>query len=114
MMKKLYLSYSLIVMTFDRLYALRDPYGNRPICVAKIFAKEKPGKNKFNFFSTNVNTNVQVDYQEIMCKNLKILLKKIVNIMKNFFIRIALEIQLGRQHSPRFFDDEFSCREARI
>uniref|UniRef100_A0A915DJV7 Glutamine amidotransferase type-2 domain-containing protein n=1 Tax=Ditylenchus dipsaci TaxID=166011 RepID=A0A915DJV7_9BILA len=26
----------LLVMTHDRLYALRDPYGNRPLCIGKI------------------------------------------------------------------------------
>lgn len=30
------LSYSLILMLSDKIYALRDPYGNRPLCIGKI------------------------------------------------------------------------------
>ncbi|PAV56958.1 hypothetical protein WR25_04075 [Diploscapter pachys] len=30
-------SYSLLVMTYDRFYAVRDPYGNRPLCVGTIY-----------------------------------------------------------------------------
>lgn len=30
------LSYALLVMTHDRLYALRDPYGNRPLCIGRL------------------------------------------------------------------------------
>lgn len=33
------LSYSLLVMTYDRIYALRDPYGNRPLCIGKLMTK---------------------------------------------------------------------------
>ncbi|VDK20138.1 unnamed protein product [Anisakis simplex] len=32
-MNSISMSYSLLVMTYDRIYALRDPYGNRPLCV---------------------------------------------------------------------------------
>ncbi|CAD5221305.1 unnamed protein product [Bursaphelenchus okinawaensis] len=32
------LSYSLLVMTYDRIYALRDPYGNRPLCIGTLKA----------------------------------------------------------------------------
>ncbi|KAK0416664.1 hypothetical protein QR680_012617 [Steinernema hermaphroditum] len=31
-------SYSLIVMTFDRIYALRDPYGNRPLSIGTLYS----------------------------------------------------------------------------
>lgn len=30
------LSYSLLLMLKDRIYAVRDPYGNRPLCVGRI------------------------------------------------------------------------------
>ena len=29
-------SYSLVIMTENKLYAVRDPYGNRPLCMGKI------------------------------------------------------------------------------
>ncbi|CAJ0578597.1 unnamed protein product, partial [Mesorhabditis spiculigera] len=31
-------SYSLLVMTYDRMYAIRDPWGNRPLCVGTMYA----------------------------------------------------------------------------
>nr|CDJ92365.1 Glutamine amidotransferase and Phosphoribosyltransferase domain containing protein [Haemonchus contortus] len=40
-MSSLNMSYSLVVMSYDRLYAIRDPYGNRPLCVGTIYNKEK-------------------------------------------------------------------------
>lgn len=30
------LSYSLVIMLKDRIYGVRDPYGNRPLCLGKI------------------------------------------------------------------------------
>ncbi|XP_055676821.1 amidophosphoribosyltransferase-like [Lutzomyia longipalpis] len=30
------LSYSLVIMMKDKIYAVRDPYGNRPLCIGKI------------------------------------------------------------------------------
>nr|CAD7568136.1 unnamed protein product [Timema californicum] len=30
------LSYSLVIMQKDRIYGVRDPYGNRPLCIGKI------------------------------------------------------------------------------
>ncbi|XP_030759102.1 amidophosphoribosyltransferase-like [Sitophilus oryzae] len=32
------LSYSLVIMLKDRIYAVRDPYGNRPLCLGKMLA----------------------------------------------------------------------------
>lgn len=29
-------SYSLLVMFKDVIYAVRDPYGNRPLCIGRI------------------------------------------------------------------------------
>lgn len=40
-MSSLNMSYSLLVMTFDRLYAIRDPFGNRPLCVGTILSESK-------------------------------------------------------------------------
>ncbi|KAL3286563.1 hypothetical protein HHI36_001065 [Cryptolaemus montrouzieri] len=34
------LSYSLVVMLKDRIYAVRDPYGNRPLCLGKILTQD--------------------------------------------------------------------------
>lgn len=42
-MSALSLSYSLLVMTYDRIYALRDPYGNRPLCVARMRSSPSGG-----------------------------------------------------------------------
>ncbi|EFO98610.1 hypothetical protein CRE_20338 [Caenorhabditis remanei] len=39
-MSALNMSYSLLVMTFDRLYAIRDPFGNRPLCVGTVLSSE--------------------------------------------------------------------------
>lgn len=30
------LSYSLVIMQRDKIYGVRDPYGNRPLCLGKI------------------------------------------------------------------------------
>lgn len=30
------LSYSLVIMLKNKIYAIRDPYGNRPLCLGKI------------------------------------------------------------------------------
>lgn len=37
------LSYSLVVMLKDRIYAVRDPYGNRPLCLGKILPINSKG-----------------------------------------------------------------------
>lgn len=29
-------SYSLVIMNKDKLYAVRDPLGNRPLCLGKL------------------------------------------------------------------------------
>ena len=43
-MSALNMSYSLLVLTADRLYAIRDPYGNRPLCVGTLWSTPKNGK----------------------------------------------------------------------
>ena len=29
-------SYSLVIMHHDKIYAVRDPFGNRPLCLGKL------------------------------------------------------------------------------
>ena len=36
MMQLTQLSYSLVIMTQDCIYAVRDPHGNRPLCIGKL------------------------------------------------------------------------------
>ncbi|XP_065333562.1 amidophosphoribosyltransferase-like [Cloeon dipterum] len=36
LMKLAPLSYSLVIMFGDKIYGVRDPYGNRPLCIGKI------------------------------------------------------------------------------
>lgn len=37
MMSLTTLSYSLLIMYDDSLYAIRDPFGNRPLCIGMLF-----------------------------------------------------------------------------
>lgn len=39
------LSYSIVLMLNDKIYAVRDPYGNRPLCLGKI-TREVEGQEK--------------------------------------------------------------------
>ncbi|CAH1168938.1 unnamed protein product [Phyllotreta striolata] len=36
------LSYSLVIMLKNKIYAVRDPYGNRPLCLGKILPVNEP------------------------------------------------------------------------
>ncbi|VEN41120.1 unnamed protein product [Callosobruchus maculatus] len=36
------LSYSLVIMLKNKIYAVRDPYGNRPLCLGKILPSNEP------------------------------------------------------------------------
>ncbi|KAJ8918035.1 hypothetical protein NQ315_011491 [Exocentrus adspersus] len=36
------LSYSLVIMMRNKIYAVRDPYGNRPLCLGKILPFNEP------------------------------------------------------------------------
>lgn len=38
MMQLTQLSYSLVIMTQDCIYAVRDPHGNRPLCIGKLMS----------------------------------------------------------------------------
>lgn len=37
-------SYSLVILTKDGLFGVRDPYGNRPLCIGKLSVKIPKGK----------------------------------------------------------------------
>lgn len=41
------LSYSLVIMMKDKIYGVRDPYGNRPLCIGKIVPISL-GRRKFS------------------------------------------------------------------
>lgn len=43
------LSYSLVIMMKDKIFGVRDSYGNRPLCIGKIVPVDS-GNCKFNFF----------------------------------------------------------------
>lgn len=47
------LSYSLVLMYQDRIYGVRDPYGNRPLCLGKLV----PVTKRLNFKHMNSNDN---------------------------------------------------------
>uniref|UniRef100_A0A336LUI9 Amidophosphoribosyltransferase n=1 Tax=Culicoides sonorensis TaxID=179676 RepID=A0A336LUI9_CULSO len=47
------LSYSLVIMLKDRIYGVRDPYGNRPLCLGKVV----PLKDKKFKFTNGTHTN---------------------------------------------------------
>lgn len=50
------LSYSLVIMLKDRIYGVRDPYGNRPLCIGRIMqAKDKVYTNGTSSTMTNGN-----------------------------------------------------------
>lgn len=41
------LAYSLLIMDNDRIYGVRDPYGNRPLCLGKVMPDGKrAGSNR--------------------------------------------------------------------
>lgn len=44
LMKLTKISYSLVIMMNDRIYGVRDPYGNRPLCIGRIVPLEGHGK----------------------------------------------------------------------
>ena len=49
------LSYSLVIMEKDRIYGVRDPYGNRPLCLGKILPIMKTKDGKFDTNSSTTN-----------------------------------------------------------
>lgn len=41
------LSYSIVIMEKGRIFGVRDPYGNRPLCIGKLMSLTDPSKGKF-------------------------------------------------------------------
>lgn len=54
------LSYSLIMMEKDRIYGVRDPYGNRPLCIGKIMLPDEQGKLIVSVYKFAVRNNICV------------------------------------------------------
>lgn len=42
MMSEAPLSYSLLILIVDRIYAIRDPFGNRPLVLGKVLPTTIP------------------------------------------------------------------------
>jgi len=40
------LSYSIVIMEKDRIFGVRDPYGNRPLCIGKLMSLTEPNKEE--------------------------------------------------------------------
>lgn len=45
LMNQTSLSYSLLVMHKSKIYAIRDPYGNRPLCIGQLISKKDFSNN---------------------------------------------------------------------
>lgn len=41
------LSYSILIMEKDRIFGVRDPYGNRPLCIGKLMSLAEPSKGDY-------------------------------------------------------------------
>ncbi|BFZ14466.1 hypothetical protein BsWGS_17505 [Bradybaena similaris] len=46
MMQETVASYSLLIMNKDRIWAVRDPYGNRPLCIGKLLPTDVATGNR--------------------------------------------------------------------
>lgn len=54
------LSYALVLMYGDRIYGVRDPYGNRPLCIAKLVPAAKRYHNQdIQNMNGKVESNVE-------------------------------------------------------
>ncbi|CAH1267499.1 PPAT [Branchiostoma lanceolatum] len=56
-MNETLMSYSLVIMTGDCLYAVRDPYGNRPLCIGRLMSGvsfNSPVKNGYDSVSEDI------------------------------------------------------------
>jgi amidophosphoribosyltransferase len=58
LMKLTPLSYSLVIMMKDKIYGVRDPFGNRPLCLGKILPLESSNKTangrKYDLFKLKI------------------------------------------------------------
>lgn len=50
------LSYSIVIMEKDRIFGVRDPYGNRPLCIGKLMSLTEPNKGNY-FLNLNLIIN---------------------------------------------------------
>lgn len=46
------LSYSLVIMVRNKIYGVRDCYGNRPLCIGKILPIELGKRKKKKLYSS--------------------------------------------------------------
>lgn len=51
------LSYSLVIMMKDKIYGVRDPYGNRPLCIGKIVPVNAGNRTYIEFSYNNRTLN---------------------------------------------------------
>lgn len=59
-------SYSLLVMFKDVIYAVRDPYGNRPLCIGRLVPISKlHGSGILNMFVLLKKLTSATDNKEI-------------------------------------------------
>lgn len=54
------ISYSLVIMMKDKIYGVRDPYGNRPLCLGRIV----PLEARNNGMNGHVNGNGEIHHDE--------------------------------------------------
>ena len=59
MMRQTHCSYSLLIMTRHSIYAVRDPYGNRPLCIGELRACNSPEVKRTEASKPNDNTASQ-------------------------------------------------------
>lgn len=57
------LSYSLLVMTYDRIYALRDPFGNRPLCIGKLMVTQNSLSENSWWLSIVLLKNISINFK---------------------------------------------------
>ena len=52
LIKETLLSYSLLIMYGESVYAVRDPYGNRPLCIGRLMGVGyNAGMSSFSLFN---------------------------------------------------------------
>lgn len=73
LMKLTPLSYSLVIMEKDRVFAVRDPYGNRPLCIGKILPMKGSQSTGMKFFvGCDNSSSLRTEMYRIFKRNLSI------------------------------------------
>ena len=49
MMSETSTAYALVIMCGDKIYAVRDPFGNRPLCIGKLLSAASLGSKEVQF-----------------------------------------------------------------